>query len=334
MVALFVTSLEKGSGKTTVCAGLAKRLLSDGKKVGFFKPFIDSRESNQIGGTDKDTGFMRNLLALEEPLDVLCPAFSDESELRNQIREAYNKVSQGKDVVIIEGISDQSQTSFGIVEALNARVIIVEGYSKELMKGINSYKDFGESLLGVAVNKVPRSQAERVRSEVLTSSSQAGIDILGILPEDRALLALAVTELSEHIQGEIISYAKASAGLVENFMLGAISVDSGLVYFGRKENKAVVLRSERSDMQLAALQTSPRCLVISGNTAPQPVVIHRAEEENVPIILTKETVPSIVANIEDALGTARFNQGNKLPKLAEIMGQRFNFQAVYNGLGF
>jgi len=87
-------------------------------------------------------------------------------------------------------------------------------------------------------------------------------------------------------------------------------------------------------MQLAALQTSPRCLVISGNTAPMPVVLYGAEEKNVPIILTKDSVTSVVANIENALGKSRFNQENKLPKLTEIMGQHFDFQAVYKGLGF
>ncbi|MFC1989028.1 DRTGG domain-containing protein [Chloroflexota bacterium] len=332
MVALFVTSLEKGSGKTTVCAGLAKRLLGDGEKVGFFKPVIDSRKSNQIGGTDEDTNFMRNLLALEEPVDILCPVFSGEGKLENEIKEAYDKVSQGKGVVIIEGISDQFQTSPGIVEALNARVIIVEGYSKESLKAINSYKDFGESLLGIVVNKVPGSRIERVRSEALTLSSQAGIDILGVLPEDRALFALAVSELSKHIQGEMIGDANVSAELVNNFMLGAMSVDSGLEYFSRKENKAVVLRSERSDMQLAALQTLPKCIVISGDIAPKPVVLCGAEEKNVPIILTKNSVTDVVANIEDALGKTRFNQENKLPKLTEIMGKHFDFQTVYKGL--
>ena len=332
MVALYVTSLERGSGKTTICAGLGKHLLIDGKKIGFFKPVIADNKNSPIESSDSDTAFIKHLLALEEPADLLCPVFSNESNLTKGIKETYARVSQGKDVVIVEGVSDQSQASRFIVEALDARVIMVAGYSKESLKAIDSYKDFGKYLLGVVLNKVPRNRVEQVTGEVSTQLTKAGVNILGVLPEDRALLALTIGELTEHIEGEILSGAEKSAELVENLMLGAMGVDPGPEYFGRKDNKAVVVRSERPDMQLAALETSTRCLVLAGNTA-NPAVVYRAEEKNVPIILAQNAITSVVTNIEDALGKTKFNQENKLPKLTEIMEQHFSFPAVYKGLG-
>lgn len=333
MIALYVASLSRGCGKTTVCAGLGKHLINDGKKIGFFKPFIADGKNSPTKGTDSDAAFMKDLFALEEPVDLICPVFSDETHLRSKIEEAYVKVAQDKDVIIIEGISDQSQASRGIVETLNARVIIVEGYSKELTKATNSYKDFGGHLLGIVLNKVPRSQLEHVRGQASTQLGQAGINLLGVLPEDRVLLALTIGELAEHIQGEILTGAEKSAQLVENIMLGAMCVDPGPVYFGRKANKAAVIRSERPDMQLAALETSTRCLILSGNTAPKPVVLYRAEEKKVPIISAKDDTTTIVTNIEAALSKARFNQENKLPRLTEIMEQHFDFQTISKGLG-
>jgi len=333
LVALYVTSLERGSGKTTICAGLGKNLLSDGKRICFFKPVIAGNKNPLMEHTNSDTAFMKHLFALEEPADFLCPVINDESNLRSRIKEAYAKVSQGKDVVIIEGIPDQSQASRDTIETLDARVIIVEGYSKDLLKAINSYTNFGEYLLGVVLNKVPRSRVEHVRGEMSTQLAKAGVNILGVLPEDRTLSTLTIGELTEHIQGEILSGAEKSAELVENLMLGAMGIDPGPEYFGRKANKAVVVRSERPDMQLAALETSTRCLVLTGNTEPNPAVLYQAEEKNVPIILARDDITTIVTNIEDALGNIRFNQGNKLPKLTEIMEQHFDFQTVYKGLG-
>ncbi len=329
MVALYITSSERGSGKTTVGAGLGKHLLNDGKKIGFFKPVIADKAKD----IDSDAAFIKHLLALEEPVDLLCPVFSDESNLRGSIKEAYAKVSQGKDVVIVEGISDQSRASRDIVETLNARVIIVESYSKELPKAINSYQDFGEHLLGVVLNKVPRRRIEHVRDEASTQLDKAGVDLLGVLPEDRILFTLTIGELAKHIQGEILSGGEKSAELVENFMLGAMCVDPGPEYYGRKVNKAAVIRSERPDMQLAALETSTKCLVITGKEAPKPVVLYQAEEKNVPIILARDELTTIVTNIEDALGKTKFNQENKLPKLTEIMEQHFDFLTLYKGLG-
>lgn len=333
MAALYVTSLAKGAGKTTVCAGLGKHFLNDGKKIGYFKPFIDDVSNPPTEGIDNDVAFMKYLFALSEPIDVLSPAFNNASSLKSGIKEAYNNVSQGKDMVIIEGISDHTQTSKSIVEALNAKVILVEGYSQELPEALSRYKDFGEYLLGVLFNKVPISRMENVRTEISTRFDKAGVSTLGLLPEDRTLLALTINELAEHINGEILSSVEKSAELVENVMLGAMTVDPGPDYFGRKTNKAAIIRSERPDMQLASLETSTRCLVLTGDTAPMSVVLHRAEEKNVPIILTGDDIFMVVTNIEAALGNIRFSQENKLPKLTEIIEQNLDFQTVYKGLG-
>lgn len=325
MVALYVTSLEAGAGKTAICAGLGKHLLADGKKIGFFKPII----AEETEGADSDAVFMKHIFALAEPVELLCPVITDESNLVSKIKEAYARVSPGKDVVIVEGRGELS-----IIEALDARVIIVEGYSGELSKAkINSYKDFGEYLLGVVLNKVPGSQAEHMYGEMSTQFGEAGINLLGVLPEDRALFTLTIGELAEHIQGEILNSTEKSAELAENFMLGAMYVDPGPEYFGRKANKVVIVKGERPDMQLAALETSTRCLVLSGNTSPIPDVLSRAEDKEIPIILAEDDTTALVVSIEDALCKTRFRQEKKLPKLAEIMEQHFDFQAVYRGLG-
>ena len=332
MVTLYVISSER-AGKTAICAGVGKHLLRNGKKVGFFKPIIADTKSVPIEGTDSDAVFMKHIFALDESVESLCPVISDGGDLTGKIKEAFAKVSTGKDVVIVEGISEQDQASYGIVEALGAKVIVVEGYSKDLSKVKNCYKDFGDHLLGVILNKVPGSQLERVHNELSTQFGKAGVKLLGVLPEDRALFTLTVGELAEHIQGEILNPAEKSVELVENFMLGAMCVDHGPEYFGRKANKAVVVRSERPDMQLAALETSVRCLVLSGNTAPLPAALYGAEDKGIPIILAKGNTIDVVASIEDALGKTRFNQETKLPNLTEIMEQHFNFQALYQGLG-
>ena len=333
MAALYVTSLYAGVGKTAVCAGLSWHLLSDGKKVGFFKPLVSDIKSPEA--IDSDVEFIKRVLALAEPLDSLCPVIGRQGNLTNSIKEAYAKVCTGKDVVIVEGVWRQRpggkpiEASCEVVAALDARVIVVEPYSEELSKrkSIDGYKDFGPYLLGVVVNKVPRSRVKHLYNQL------SGVNILGILPEDRVLLSLTVGELAEHVQGEILNCADKSAELVENLMLGAMTVDPGPVYFGRKANKAVVVRGERPDMQLAALETSNKCLVLSGGVSPIHTVLRRAEDKGIPIILTQGDTISVVNSIERILGKTRFNQVEKLPRLSEIMEQQFNFQTIYKGLG-
>ncbi len=332
MASLYITSMQGGGGKTMLCAGLGKHLKDAGKKVGFFKPVVADIKTPDKGAADSDAEFMKRVLALKEPLDSLCPVIGGKN-IASKIEQAYAKVAKGKDVVIIEGVWRQRpggrpiEASYEIVKALDARVLVVEPYSD--IGSIGKYKDFGEYLLGVVVNKVPASRVETVREQL----GGAEVDILGVLPEDRALFSLTVGELAEHIGGEILNNADKSGELVENFMLGALTVDSGLDYFGRKDNKAVVLRADRPDMQLAALETSTRCLVLSGGAPPSHPVLKGAEGKGIPIIATGADVSTTVMHVEKALGRTKFNQEEKLPRLAGIMEQNFDFQALYKRLG-
>jgi BioD-like phosphotransacetylase family protein len=337
LAALYVTSLQAGVGKTAVCAGLGRHLQGDGKKVSFFKPMVADIQSREA--VDSDAEFIRHVLALREPVGDLCPVIGGQGELTEGIKQAYAAVSQSKDVVIVEGVWRQRPAgklvgaAYEVVKALDAKVIIVEPYSRELSQAklLNKYKDFGEYLLGLVVNKVPRSRIEQVQEQL--SFQTSGVDIMGVLPEDRVLLGLTVGEVAEHIRGEILNDAEKSGELVENFMLGAMIVDPGPDYFGRKANKAVVVRGERPDMQLAALETPTKCLVLSGGVSPTYPVLSSARDKGIPIILTKGDSVSVVNSVELALGKPRFNQESKLPRLIEIMEQQFDFQALYKGLG-
>ena len=329
MAALYITSLQAGGGKTMLCAGLGRRLKDDGKKVGFFKPMVADMKSPQDG--DADARFIKHTLALAESIESLCPVIS--GNLATKIKQAYAKVSKGKDVVIVEGVWRQGpggkpvETSYEVVKALGARVLVIETYSEA--GSIDKYRDFGEYLLGVVVNKVPKSRLEAVREQL----GGAGVEVFGVLPEDRVLLGLTVGELAEHIGGEILRGADKSDEVVESFMLGALGVDSGLDYFGRKDNKAVVVKADRPDMQLAALQTSTKCLVLSGDVSPGYPVLKGAEEKGIPIISTGDDIATTVANVEHALGQTKFSQAEKLPRLAAIIEPHFDFPALYRALG-
>lgn len=262
-------------------------------------------------------------------MELLSPVINNDSNLKSQIKEAYARVSAGKDVVIIEGIAGQGQKS-AVVEALNARVVIVESYSGEL-PGLRK-AEFGRNLLGVVVNKVPANRLERLRARLADQLSQSGLTVLGILPEERNLMAPTIAGLVERIQGEFLTGAEKAEELVENLMLGGKVVDHGPNYFGRKANKAVVVRSERPDMQLAALETSTRCLVLTGNYAPMAAVLRRAAEKKVPIILARDNITTVAENVERAIGQSRLDEGDKLPGISRMMEQHFDFATVDKAL--
>ena len=336
MSTLYVTSLEAGVGKTAVCAGLGRYLLNNGRKAGFFKPIIAGGEGLPVTGVDSDGIFMKRILSLGEPLENICPFIADHAGLVDRVKQAYDRVSADKDVVIIEGVDGGlAEVSLRVAEALDARVIIVTACSGQLPgpELFDAAKGFGRYLLGAVLNRVPGRRVADVYDEISGQSGRVGVDILGVFPEDRVLLALTVGELAEWVEGEIISSPDKSEELVESLMLGAMVVDPGPEYFARKSGKAVVVRGERPDMQLAALETSTRCLILTGGTPPVPVVLDSARIKGVPIILVKGDTITTVNSIEQVPGKGRFNQEKKLPRLTAIMEEHFDFRALDKGLG-
>jgi len=338
MVALFIVSAQAASGKTAIAVGLGRRLLSEGRKVGFLRPLVAGEPAEKSAG---DAGFVRQALNLTEDADRLSPSFAGGKALADKAREAYIEVSQNKDVVIIEGYcgptpdDDRSENAYEIARALKAKAIAVESYirGKPAPQYMDSYPGFGDNLLGFILNKVPKRELARTCDELTSRFTASEMRLLGVLPEERALAAFTVGELSEQIGGKLLNNEENSGQLVENVMAGAMCVDSGLDYFGRKAGKAAVVRNDRPDMQMAALETATRCLVISGGGEPVDYVRFKADEKGIPIITTQHDTDTVIRHIEDLLDSIRFHQEKKMNRLAEVLTSTLDLKAIWAGMG-
>jgi BioD-like phosphotransacetylase family protein len=313
VVTLLVTSLSSGAGKTAVCTGIARYLAEKGKKVGYLRPSVGAPAA---GG---DAAFMKEILGLQEPLETISPAFAGEAQFNAGIKNAFEAMAAGKDVMLVEG-------AVAMAKALNAMVLFVATFNEMANPSLASTcKSLGKQCAGVVINKVPPKALADVKASAENNLSQTGVTVIGILPEDRALMTLSVAELAKAIDGEILNDPENTDALAENFMLGAMTVDSGLTYFGRMANKVAILRSERPDMQQAALETSTRAVVVTGTTKIIPPVQVRADSQKVPFIRTGLDCASVAGKIEETLLKVRFNQKNKAPRVSELMTAGFDF---------
>ena len=311
MVILYITSSTAGSGKTAIATGLGKYFLDQGKKVGYFKPVLSAGKSAE----DADAALMRRFLSLQEKEDSISPLFKNEADLKSNLMSAFLRVAAGKDIVIVEEGNGTSQSSAELANTLKARVIGVEAYAEDYTSVAGFYKPFGKQLTGVILNKVP---GHRLAKAAEAFTKVTGIKVYGTVPEERALISITVAGLAQEIKGKIIVGKTGVNALIENVMLGAMVPDHGEAYYGRKTNKAVIIRSERSDMQLAALETPTRCLVLAGKKPPITMVTHKAEDRHVPIITTEESVAGVIAAMEKALGKAELTV-EKIERAAELV---------------
>jgi BioD-like phosphotransacetylase family protein len=348
MVALYVTSVD-AAGKTALCAGIGKKLAGQGKKVGYFKPVQLSEVDNTAS---RDVAFVKEALGLTESTDVLCPlhlsrkelwqAMTDEeADFEQGLKRAYGKISKGKDIVLIEGLSELGEDKVStlachnIAEVLDAKVVVVLRYSPfmDTDKITKVAKKLGQRLLGVIVNLVPEANIETVKLHFAESFKKGGVRVLGVIPEVRALQGISVKELADALKGEVVTCKDKTDALVENIMLGAMTPDSGIDYFSRKANKAAIIRGDRADMQLAALETSTRCLVLTGNVKPLPAVANQAEDKRVPVMVVKHGVADVVMGVEKALAKASFDTSQKLKRFEGLLEKSLDLKVLSAELG-
>ena len=349
MVSLYLTSMGEEAGKSVLCAALGRKFKTAGRKVGFFKPVAILPAV--AGAIDKDAEFIKHTLTLSEPLDLLCPvtlsakdftAAANEKEPAwlKKIKEAFPKVSQGKDVVLVEGAGDFKPGSAAavvngkVVEALGAKVILIVRYQSDTDANqiASAAKAIGGRLLGVLINAVPERRMAQVKSNLVPSLQKEGIKVLGVLPEDRALFTISVGELAEHLGGNILNSPESSGELVESVMVGAMSSDSALSYLSLKPGKAVITRGDRPDIQLAALETSISCLILTNNINPVPNVLNLAQSANVPIVMVKEDTRHTLDSVEGAFGKAKFSHEKKVERLEQLLEQHVSLEAIYQAV--
>ena len=353
MVTLYIASTDKASGKTALCVGLGKRLQSDGFSVGYLKPI--SLSARRLEGTvvDEDAQFIKKELQLEESVSDLVPIPLDaqavESIMRKQkwldypkrLADVYERVAKGKDVMLIEGVDRLSAGGLvklpanEVCKLLKAKSLTVIHYDGLLaLDPVLFYRRvLGESMIGAVMNSVPQRLRESAEDIARPYLQKEGILVYGILPEERFLMSVSVNDLADALEAEILTRADKGAELVENLMVGAMTGDVALSYFRQKPHKAVITGGDRTDIQLAALQTSTKCLILSGNLQPQDMIKGVAEEMGVPIIVSKYDTLTTIQIVEGFFGKSRFQQEKKTERFRELLDEHFDFTSLYITLG-
>ncbi len=351
--AIYVTSTQDFSGKSAVCVGLLRRFQRDGFVIGYMKPLSTSARIVGEHFVDEDTQFIKATFGLADPLEVMVPVVltdrkvaeilaKDKQDFTGNVRSAFDTLAAGKDIVVLEGggsLRDGWIVNLApphVADLLKARELVVVPYAGELQLVddlLTARVRLGGSLLGAVINSVPEQRLDFVRNQVRPFARRHDVPIFAILPRERILFSVSVAELAEGLKGEMLCSMQSVEELVEHLVVGAMGVESALTYLRRKPNKAVITGGDRPDIQLAALETSTRCLILTGNMRPTPQILGRAEEQGVPIILTRHDTMTAVGRIERFFGKTRFHQEKKVQRFEALLEEHMDFEALYKALG-
>lgn len=353
MKSLYITSIERFSGKTAACLALGKQFQADGLRIGYLKPLSLQPWSMSGKVADEDAVFVKETLGLpEKPWElspvVLTPEFlkvhlrGETSEnLMEKVRRAYDASCVDRDILILEGGGSLREgyvvdlaTPY-VAKEIGSTVLAIVKYRSEIRlldDAITAKTRVGELLTGVIINRIPESAAEFVTDLAIPFLEGQGIKVYGGIPEAPQLASLTVAEVIEALDPEVLTQKVNEDASVETLTVGAMTADAALARFRKQTNKAVITGGDRTDIQLAALETSTTCLVLTGNLHPSPLIVKQADEFGVSVLLVPSNTMETVNAIEDIFGKTRLGQPAKLAKFQELMSEYVDTDKLYSAL--
>ena len=114
--------------------------------------------------------------------------------------------------------------------------------------------------------------------------------------------------------------------------IAPISADPGQDYFARFGRQAVVVRCDKPDLQLAALNAGSRCLILSGGQMPLAYVSERAEAEGVPLLITGRGTLAAVQALDGLYFKSRFGP-EKAERIGQLAAEHLEYDRLLQGLG-
>jgi len=346
---LLIGSCEPFSGKSAVVLGLTRQLGREGVSVVFGKPLATSAADFPM---DPEVRFVGTTLGLADDqllpsLRVLEPATAharllaadlEAGDVLDDLRQRIGAEAQR--LVLLEAAGTLSEgLLYGLSLAqlareLDAQVLLVQPWSdsRSVEPLLEARQQLGDRLAGVVLNGVAPEGLVTLRAEVEPALERLGFPVLGVMPRSPLLRSVTVEELVRRLDARVLCCQDRLDLLVETLSIGAMNVNSAMEFFRRRRNMAVVTGADRTDIQLAALEASTQCLILTGVGDPLPQLISRAEELEVPVLKVDHDTLTTVETIDAAFGHGRLHEAVKASYAIRLVQEHCNFSRLFERL--
>jgi BioD-like phosphotransacetylase family protein len=349
MTTLLVTATGESTGKTAVAVALGRLAQARGRSVGYMKP-KGTRLQSHVGKTlDRDPMLARELLGTDDEMHemepiVYSPTFVRSAmegrerpdELRERVREGFEAVSAGRDLTVVEGGGHLTTggvvdlTDPDVADLLDADVVLIAEYGTpaDVDEVLAAARQIGDRLTGVLFNRVADAAYDEVETLVAPFLEERGIPVLGVLPREAELAGVTVGDLADELGAELLTDVPTD-GVVERFLVGAMSGESALRFFRRTKDAAVVTGGDRTDIHTAALEAPGiRCLVLTGGRRPPTTVLGTAAEKGVPILLCSGDTLTTLERAEEVVHGGRTRDEHTVEVMDDLLTDHADVDAL------
>ncbi|MCD4814581.1 AAA family ATPase [bacterium] len=360
---IFIAATRQNVGKTLLSLGLMGNLHRKNLNVGYIKPVGQRTILADGAEVDEDALLMERVFHTRAILQDMNPVrvgkgftadfirHGRNDALEKNILAAYQRISQNRDFVVVEGTGHAGVGS--VLDLSNARVaklldtpvvmVAPGGVGRPIDEVALNYvllKEAGVPLAGVVVNKVKTNKYERVQELVIKGFEKKGIKVLGVIPFDDVLSAPTVREVMEEIEGDLVNHdldERALDAPVKHNLVGAMSAHQALDYF--KNGSLIITPGDREDIILAVIGMAlaeensdiamVSGIVLTGHTIPHPAILELIYRSRIPVITCSKDTYTVASQIHDLMVKISPEETSKIEHAIKLVHDHFDFKAIY-----
>lgn len=362
---LFVAGTGQHSGKTLVSLGLVMAARASGRDVRYMKPVGQRTVKMGDKRVDEDVALLIEVCGLpikpESASPVTLPSGftrrfltedGDSSELETRIRNAFEDVSEGADVVVVEGTGHAGVGSVvglsnaRVAHLLGAEVIMVTGGGigrpiDEFCLNQALFAREGVRIFGMAANKVIPDKVREVGDLLRKWAQRQGVCLLGLIPYEPLLAEITVAQVAHETGADIVAGEDNLNCLIETVIVGAEPAHRFLDCLA--PGVLALIPGDRDDLVLAAVSAQqadtqssrrgPAAICLTSGILPHPSVMAIVSNTSLPVIAVEEGMFAAASMISDLVAKMTSSDRDKIERSHELVTQHLDLDTLWDRLG-
>lgn len=359
---IFISAIHQNAGKTTVSLGLFKSFQEHKIKTTFMKPVGQETVTHGEKAIDKDSYLIGQVYRCNKHISDMSPVtvgkgytekyilHPQKEELQQKIRNSFNKLTKGKDAIIVEGTGHAGVgavidcSNADVASLLGSKVIIISqggiGRSIDeimLNKALFDYRN--AEILGVIVNKIIPDKLDKIRSIVGKGLERKGLRLLGAIPEIELLSAPTVEQIRERLDLKVFSgeenlqtrvYDAIVAAMEPYNMIGQLRDGALVITSGDRVDNILVavssyLLKEGKNVKVAGL-------ILTGGLTPGPKIAGLLKDSRIPVLYSELDTYTIAAAVENLTCKIQKTDRDKIKEAHRLIKDYVDVDTILDNL--
>ncbi len=349
---IFIAATEKDVGKSTISFALLDLLIQDNKKVAFMKPVGQRWLNSSWGKIEEDVILMKQIFQFPENPILMNPivvekGFTEEylykiikPNITRKILNAYQKISQNKEFMIIEGTGHAgvgsvfNTSNAKVAKILDADVVlVVDGGIGSAIDKLELNRSYfinnGVHVIGVIVNKVIQKKSEKIKKAISIYCKSNKIKFLGIIPYSPILSNPTLGQIINELNPKIIHETNDRKTVMDTFAIGATNLEEFIEYIkNMKGNILLILPSLRLDMIFTIPNlkkffynegTKIHTILFTGKHKPSPIATQTLVDEKINILWKQGDTYKVASQLSSISIKTRPEDSYKIEEIKNIV---------------